>query len=528
MNTDEFNLEEIDVKARWDELDRDRQTLLRRARECAELTIPSLMPPEGSTQDTDLPTPYQGLGSRGVNNLASKLLLTLLPPNNSFFRLMIDSEVIWELEEQGAKQDVEQQLSKIEDLILKEVEAKAIRVPVFEALKLLIVTGNALSYQPKEGGMEVFKLDQYVVKRNPMGDVLELIIKEAIDFYSLPEEIQNTILAEAEGEESNEEVLKKDYDLFTYVKLDSEKKHWNVAQECEGVTVEGSEGKFKANDNPYIPLRWTASSGEDYGRGLVEEYLGDFVSLESLSKAMIEGTTIASRIIGLVNPSGVTRVRKLMKASNGDFIEGNVDDVNFLQLDKHMDYSLVFQQIDKIETRLKYAFMVMDAIQRNAERVTAEEIRTMAREIESSLGGVYSLLSQEFQLPLIKRLMAQLQKENKLPELPKEVIEPVIITGLEALGRGHDLDKLMYFMKAIEPLGPQVVQQYVVHPEYMQRSATALGLDTEGLIKTQEQIQAEAQQAQKAQMMQQMGPEVMKAEQQAQIAQQQQQQQGGR
>ena len=37
---------------------------------------------------------------------------------------------------------------------------------------------------------------------------------------------------------------------------------------------------------------------------------------------------------------------------------------------------------------------------RDAERVTAEEIRMQAQELETSLGGVYSRLAIGFQLPL--------------------------------------------------------------------------------------------------------------------------------
>jgi hypothetical protein len=40
------------------------------------------MPEEGFGPHSRLETPFSGVGSRGVNNLASKLLLALLPPNS--------------------------------------------------------------------------------------------------------------------------------------------------------------------------------------------------------------------------------------------------------------------------------------------------------------------------------------------------------------------------------------------------------------------------------------------------------------
>ncbi|WP_416142518.1 portal protein [Escherichia coli] len=49
--------------------------------------------------------------------------------------------------------------------------------------------------------------------------------------------------------------------------------------------------------------------------------------------------------------------------------------------------------------------MPNSAVQRTGERVTAEEIRYVASELEDTLGGVYSILSQELQLPLVRVLL---------------------------------------------------------------------------------------------------------------------------
>ena len=78
---------------------------------------------------------------------------------------------------------------------------------------------------------------------------------------------------------------------------------------------------------------------------------------------------------------------------------------------------------------------------------------------------------------------------------------------MEALGRGHDLRKLDLFIQGMtQALGPEVLQQYVNLQDYIKRRATALGIETEGLIKSQEQIAQEQQQAQMQQMMMQAGP----------------------
>jgi hypothetical protein len=136
----------------------------------------------------------------------------------------------------------------------------------------------------------------------------------------------------------------------------------------------------------------------------------------------------------------------------------------------------------------------------------------MAQELESTLGGVYSVLSQEFQLPLINLLLQKMVKSKKMPKFPKDKVKPKIVTGMEALGRGQDLTKLGQFLEYLAPLGPEVIAQKLNIDDYMDRLGASLGIDTGGLIKTDEVIQqeqAEAQQAQEAQMKQQQEAQMM-------------------
>ena len=128
----------------------------------------------------------------------------------------------------------------------------------------------------------------------------------------------------------------------------------------------------------------------------------------------------------------------------------------------------------------------------------------MAGELEDALGGVYSILAQEFQFPLVNRVMDRMTKQKKLPALPKGVVTPAIVTGVEALGRGHDLNKFNALMQALAPLGPQVIAQYMNPGDYINRVGTSLGIDMMGLVKSPEQIAQEQQQAQQAQQQQQM------------------------
>ncbi|MFK9938712.1 portal protein, partial [Klebsiella pneumoniae] len=199
---------------------------------------------------------------------------------------------------------------------------------------------------------------------------------------------------------------------------------------------------------------------------------------------------ITAKVIGLVDPAGITQVRRLTAAQSGAFVPGRKQDIEFLQLEKSGDFTVAKNVSDTIEARLSYAFMLNSAVQRTGERVTAEEIRYVASELEDTLGGVYSILSQELQLPLVRVLLKQLQATQQIPELPKEAVEPTISTGLEAIGRGQDLDKLERCIAAWSALKALEGDDDLNLANLKLRIANAIGLDTAGMLLTQEQKNA--------------------------------------
>ncbi len=486
---------------RYHKLEADREIYLDRARECAELTLPALITPEGFSSASDLYQPFQSIGARGVNNLASKLMLLLLPPNSPFFRLAMDTKTKQELDGEGElRAEIEQGLAGIEREVMGEIEGRALRVNFFEALKHLIVSGNVLVHLPKKGGLRVFPMSSFVVKRAPDGELLEVIVQESVSPRALPEGIDGV---DYEGDE----------DLKLYTKIYREDAdNYKVYQEVDGHIVPGSEGKYKKDLMPWLALRMIHLDGENYGRSFVEEYLGDLKSLEGLMEALVSSAAASAKLVFMVRPNASVRRTDLAKSHNGDVILGDPADVKVLQTEKHHDMRVVLDTVQRIEDRLAYAFLLNTAIQRNAERVTAEEIRFMAQELESALGGVYSVLSQEMQLPLVNILMKRMSATKKIPALPKGTVTPVIVTGVEALGRGNDLNKLRTYIQDLVQLAqvsPETIQR-INFGDLVARLATGHGIDTIGLIKTEQELQAEMQAQQEAQQ-QQMMAETMKA-----------------
>jgi len=497
-------------EGRYDTLTTYRNPYLQRAWDCGELTLPSLLPRNGHNSTTILPTPFQNVGARGVNHLSTKLWISLFPPNVPFFKMMMDEMLINQMEQESGedeaknlKTEFEKAFSTIERMVMADIEATADRVALFEALQHIIVAGNVLLHFANEG-LRVFHLDQFVVRRDPAGNVLEIILKEEVDPVVLPETIR------AKFRNAPQYGGKKTACLYTHVIRRPDK--WEVVQEAVGEKIAQTRGTYELDKCPWLALRMKRINGEDYGRGYVEDYIGDLMSLENLTAAIVQGSAAAAKVLFLVKPNSTTKVKILAKTGNGGFASGNAEDVTVLRLDKAQDFSTAKALRDDFIQQLSYCFLLNTAIQRQAERVTAEEIRYMAQELEQALGGFYSIMSVELQLPYVKIKLDGLQRKGKLPKLPKGAVRPSIVTGLEALGRGHDRSKLMQFVQTVfTALTPEIAIKYLNPSEVIARLAISDGIDTKNLVFTDEQIAQSEQRAQMMQMAQKLGPQAISA-----------------
>jgi len=501
------------AQARYNQLTPDRTHFVDRGDKCAKLTIPTIfMKDQQHTSSQKIVDPVQSMGARGVNTLAAKMVLSLLPTNTPFFKLNIDL-----IEAQGEqdpnadpeetallKTEVEKGLGVIERAAIRAVENAGDVTVVFEALKHLSITGNVLLHIGEKSS-KLYNLNKYVVSRDPEGNMLEGILCEDTAPSSLTGAAKSIVDAApiAAGASPDRHVQ-----VYTHITYEGDRVKWY--QEIMGKKVAGSEGNVPEDGNPWLFLRFMRVDGENYGRGYVEMYLGDLESLEVLSKAIRDAALNAAKVVWLVNANGTTNPKTIATANNGDVKAGNAADVTALRLDKAADMQIAKAVVDGIRSQLAHAFMINAEVMRNAERVTAEEVRFIAQELDDSLGGIYSVLSQDFQLPFVRRRLFLLRKGGKMPQLP-EGVEPVIVTGFAALGRGHDRDKLMRYAETIAQLvGKEKLESYINLDELASRLAVSDGIETKGLLISSADRAAKQEQDQQAASMQNLAPEMMK------------------
>tara|TARA_Y100001963_G_scaffold114213_1_gene158343 strand:- start:1825 stop:3465 length:1641 start_codon:yes stop_codon:yes gene_type:complete len=492
------------ARQRYSKLTSGRTAFLDVALDCAKLTLPTLMlNEEQKAEYTKFKTPWQSVGAKGVVTLASKLMLGLLPPSTTFFKLQVDDSKLGVELPTEAKSELDLSFAKIERQIMESIAASTDRVQIFTALKHLVVTGNALLYMGKDG-MKMYPLNRYVVERDGNGNVTEILTRERVNRkilgaqYKLPPKIG--VVDESTGGHD------KDVDVYTCVRLTKKGYYWH--QEAEDFPLPGTEGKAPLDKSPWLPLRFITVDGEDYGRGRVEEFMGDLKSLEGLMQAVVEGSAAAAKVIFTVSPSSTTKPAALAQAGNGAIIQGRPEDIGVVQVGKQADMQTAFQLINVLEKRLGEAFLVLQP--RQSERTTAQEVQMTQMELEQQLGGLFSLLTTEFLRPYLRRKMHTLTQNKTIPAIPRGLAKPVIVAGINAIGRGQDREALIQFIQTIaQTMGPEAIAQYMNPDEAIKRLAAAQGIEYLNLIKSVEERNAEQQQAQQQQqqamMMQQAG-----------------------
>lgn len=478
----------MSAKSRYDALSSGRTSFLDMAVQCSELTLPYLIQRDQTrTNHKTLTQPWQSVGSKAVVTLASKLMLALLPPQTTFFKLQIADDKLGTELPAEIRSELDLSFAKLERMVMESIAASSDRVTVHQAIKHLVVGGNALLFMGKDG-IKHYPLNRYVVERDGNGHVIEIVTKELINKQLLPVDIVKDPLKVNEDAYNTE----NECEVFTHCKLQNNRWVWH--QEVYDKVIPGTQGKAPKDASPWLVLRFNSVDGENYGRGRVEEFIGDLKSLNALSQAITEGSAAAAKVVFLVSPSSTTKPQTLAKAGNGAIIQGRPDDVAVVQVGKTGDFATALQQMQTLERRILEAFLVLTV--RQSERTTAEEVRLTQLELEQQLGGLFSLLTVEFLVPYLNRKLLTMQRSGELPRYPKDLVKPTIVAGINALGRGQDRESLTQFIMTVaQTIGPEGMMQHLNPDEFIKRLAAAQGIDVLNLVKSMDQRQQEQQQA---------------------------------
>ena len=484
------------AKERYEELSKHRNDVENRAEQYAKWTIPNVFPDETSTDTNTMTNALNSIGAEALNNLTNKLLLALFSPGNPFFRVDLEPSTkvtvmqMLNLEEETQLDAI---MSGVERESMKVLGRKGLRDAAFSVIQQLIVTGNAMLHYPANRPMVVYTLRDYVVDRDSFGGIKATIIKERKVFGSLSQDLKAMVSTTKSYKDSDEVCF------YVWSRKRSDGKY-EVTQWLEDTKLsdDDTKGVYPEERLPYIPLVWKRARGHNYGTSLVEEYAGDFKALEVLTDSFVKGLAVAADLKQLVNPGGITDIEDLVKSEFGAYVHGRADDISVPQLNKVADYKLLMEGIDSFSKRIARAFLLSSVVTRDAERVTAFEVQQQINELETALGGVFTKLSTSMQRPLAALAMAEVDSELS----KKNGIEPMVITGIDAISRFNEMSNVQMWLQdlgLINQLPPQAIQALNLEAlgSYM---ASSRGIDADKFVKSPEQVKQEQEDMMQQQM----------------------------
>ena len=459
-----------------------REYLVERCEKYAGWTLPVIFPNNELADTEEVQNDYQSVGAQAVTHLGNKIMMALFQPSRPFFRLNLTDEQRESVIEGGvAEAKIDEALANAERAAMRELETINARTVLTDTILNLIITGNALVYMPSGGKLHMYSLRDYVIIRNLRGNIVKIIVRESKAVKALGDELAAT--AKAHGYEDEAEVT-----LYTGIQVTGEGK-FVVWQEMEDICYSHrTVGVETENTLPWIPLTWNLLMGKDYGTGLVENYAGDFHSLSTFAEAILDYGTVITDLKYLVDPAGMTDVREITETPSGGYVHGREEDISILTPAVAQAADFLSNQFSMTERRIGAAFLMNSAVTRDAERVTAEEIRQQAQELEGSLGGVYSRLATELQQPLARRLLSRLSNELK-------DIEPTIVTGLESLSRNSELDRMRAFFQDLLALSdiPEEVADRIEYNDLISVLGSGHGVEYEKFLKSEDKYLADRQ-----------------------------------
>lgn len=466
-------------------LDNKRKSYLDRCERYSGYTLTRVCPPINyDVNDDELNVDYQSVGAQLVNHLVNRLMLVMFAPSRPFIRLSLEAKALEELQAKTGvpKIEIEKMLAGGERRASKELDRRPARTKLFDILTNLVVVGDALTHRLPDDDLEVFDIRDYVIRRTPGGRIAQLVVRESVVWADLDDAAKDRWL-ETKAEPDEDKVLTM-YRWVTRV----DKDNLTESTWLEDVALGGKfDGAYTDADSPWGSFAWHLKRNQDYGTGHVEDYAGDFSALSSLSQAEIQGALLASEFRWLVNPAGQTKVSDLTDSENGAAIPGVDGDVVLVTNSKPNDLRVVNEVAQDYIRRLGQAFLLSSAMTRDAERVTAAEIRRDALELETGLGGVYTRLAGTLQMWIAQWLLRAADLDIKGTKL-----EVSIITGLDALSRNGDLDALRAALadigqlQALGPAGNELVLNAVITTIFL-----GYGLDPSEYLKTPAQKQQE-------------------------------------
>lgn len=474
-------------------------TVILKARRYAHWTLPQLMADlslQVHGQGLQLERDYQEIGALLVNNLAPKLAAMLFPASRPFYKIDASATLQRKAAEAGfTATELNAQFARLEQESCARIFLNAGYAQLIQALRHLIVTGNVMTYRDsKAGKYSAYGLESFSQRRDGQGNMIDAVLREYTFIESLPPTVQQALRISNPGRYRSTDDCPP-VELYTRIHRQqgsSGKFYYVVSQEADSIPV-GTDGRYPEHLCPWQVITWSLINGESYGRGLVEDFSGGFAKLSDMSHAATLYGIEMMKVLNLVQPGLGADIDELATAESGEYVQGAPGAVVAYENGDAAKLQALRAEITEVFGNLSRAFMYKGNT-RDAERVTAFEIKQDALEADNTLGGAYSSLAASMQIPAAHVLLTEVD-ESLLEGLVTSTVELGIIAGIPALGRATDVQNLILAAQDALAIIPGLVEldKRIDGQKMLDMIMAGSSVDTSLIYKSKDQLAAEAE-----------------------------------
>ncbi len=392
MESEEFTLDQ-----RWTVMDNEKPST--EFWKYAFWTFPKLYIKDGDENTTGRAA-GSNLGPMLVNHLANLVVQVMFPSDHPFFITELKEEAKAKLkaeqDEDQVKETLElirEQYATVERVAAEELDLVSYLPKAVEGVKHLVVLGNVCIFRDDDlpgSPRVIYGIKDFCVHRRQDGSPYELMLHDKVRFIEMDPRDRKKLLEHSK--------MKQDdlVDYYTHFYQEAPGKRWVTRHSANNVELAGGK-KYTPRDFPCIPLAWSIGRGEHYGTGLVGEHRAAFNAVNAGDEALLDMIAIMADVKFFVDATGGMNASEIAASPRGAWHQGRKEYLSHTDVRLANELNAVSSAVDRWEQRLSKIFLMSSTAVRDAERVTAEEIRFLARELNRSFGGLYSRLAVDWQ-----------------------------------------------------------------------------------------------------------------------------------
>lgn len=451
------------------------------------------------------------LPNRAVKNFNTKQKKALFPSNRPFFVYDLPIQQRQILEANNTEKLAMDRATEVAagwalEFLQNTKKLYSLLPNLFDALT---VTANGMLFMghKKEDKAVFISPANFVVRRTQSGDEREAIIREVIALTDLSPELQTVVKEHYKMPEeafSNKKVEQPELHTiqkFTYVEF-CEDGSCKYTEYVENIRV-GDTKTVPKEEPRFIIIAPNRPEGANYGVGIVQQCLPSILQAYGGHKAVANVNALIGEAKYYTRPNMVGGIRQAQAGGSGKYIVvNNPDDIGMLPM-TNINIAPSELAISMAREEIAKTFIMTGDAVRDAERVTAFEIRKMADDITSVHDNWLADIAEQLQEKLVQYATYHMDLLNSQGVPVKDDLlkmQVKIITGSDAIDKVSESDNLLTAIQefgvftTINPEDKSIFKRDKIASTMLK----ARGVPSSEYIKSRDELAAEAEAAQKA------------------------------